>query len=114
MTESGTPTRTKQNWRMLQYTSVGIEMGVATLIGWWIGSWLDKEFDTYPWLSLVFLLIGVAAGFKGLFRAAKQSMREVAEEEAAQGQGTAPRDKPPQGPAETGADPDAPKDGDGP
>jgi len=48
-------------------------MGVATAIGWGIGYWLDLQFGTYPWLMLVFVLLGVAAGFKGVFRAAKEA-----------------------------------------
>ena len=48
-------------------------MAVATAIGWGIGYWLDLQFGSYPWLMLVFLLLGVAAGFKGVFRAAKEA-----------------------------------------
>jgi ATP synthase protein I len=53
--------------------SVGIEMGLAVVVGWGIGYWLDRKFDTAPYLMLLFLLIGSAAGFKGLFRAAKEA-----------------------------------------
>ena len=52
--------------------SVGIEMAIATGIGWGIGYWLDGKYDTGPWLMLVGLLFGVAAGFKGLIRTANQ------------------------------------------
>ena len=55
-----------------QVSSVGVEMAVATLVGWGFGYWLDSKFDTGPWLMLVGLLFGVAAGFKGLIRTAKQ------------------------------------------
>ena len=48
-------------------------MAVATFIGLGIGYWLDLQFETYPWLMLLFLLLGVAAGFKGVFRAAKEA-----------------------------------------
>lgn len=53
-------------------SSVGIEMAVATLIGWGIGYWLDGKLGTSPYLMLVCLLFGVAAGFKGLIRAANE------------------------------------------
>jgi ATP synthase protein I len=62
--------------------SVGLEMAIATVLGWWIGQWLDRRYGTEPWLMLLFLLLGVAAGFKGLFRAvreAKRTMRESKE-----------------------------------
>lgn len=52
--------------------SVGIEMALATGIGWGIGYWLDGKYGTGPWLMLVGLLFGVAAGFKGLIRTANQ------------------------------------------
>lgn len=57
-------------WRL---SSVGIEMGVAVIIGWAIGYWLDKRFGTSPWLMVLFLLCGVAAGFKGMIRAAREA-----------------------------------------
>jgi ATP synthase protein I len=52
---------------------VGIEMGVAVLIGWAVGYWLDKRFATGPWLMVLFTLCGVAAGFKGMIRAAREA-----------------------------------------
>ena len=71
--------RTATAWKSLSYASVGIEMAVATVIGWWFGYYLDKRFDTYPVLMLIFLLLGVAAGFRGLIRAAQQAKRESRE-----------------------------------
>ena len=53
--------------------SVGIEMGLAVAIGWGIGYWLDGKLGTKPWLMIVFLLFGVAAGFKGLLVAARKA-----------------------------------------
>jgi ATP synthase protein I len=46
---------------------------VATAIGLGLGYWVDLQLGTYPWLSMLGLLIGVAAGFKGVFRAAKEA-----------------------------------------
>lgn len=53
-------------------SSVGLEMGVATGIGWGLGYWLDGKYGTGPWLMLVGLLFGVAAGFNGLIRTTRQ------------------------------------------
>ena len=39
------------------------------------GYWLDTRFDTKPWLMIIFLLFGVAAGFKGMRRAAREANR---------------------------------------
>lgn len=60
--------------------SLGIEMGLAVVVGWAIGYWLDKELDTEPYLMMVFLLVGVAAGFRGLIRVANQARPNKAEE----------------------------------
>ena len=69
-TEEG---RVARGWSLLKFSSLGIEMAVATFIGWGIGYWLDMQLGTEPWLMLVFLLLGVAAGFRGVFRAAKEA-----------------------------------------
>lgn len=55
-----------------QVSAVGIEMAVATFVGWGAGYWLDAKFETGPWLMLAGLLLGVAAGFKGLIQTAKR------------------------------------------
>jgi len=65
--------RVARGWSLLKFSSLGIEMAVATFIGWGIGYWLDMQLGTEPWLMLVFLLLGVAAGFKGVFRAAREA-----------------------------------------
>jgi ATP synthase protein I len=48
-------------------STVGITLVVATVIGYLIGHYLDGRFGTTPWLTLVFLLLGIAAGFKNLY-----------------------------------------------
>ena len=68
-------TRPERAFHAFSMASVGLEMGVSVLIGLGIGYYLDREFDTEPLLLLVFLGVGVAAGFKALFRAARQAKR---------------------------------------
>ncbi len=53
-------------------SSVGMEMAVATLIGWGIGYWLDGKYNTGPYLMIIGLLFGVGAGFNGLIRTANE------------------------------------------
>jgi len=50
-----------------RYSAIGLEMGFSVAIGAAIGYYLDRYFDTSPWLTLIFLILGVAAGFRGLF-----------------------------------------------
>jgi ATP synthase protein I len=69
--------RVGRAYQAAKVSSVGIEMAVATVIGWGIGYYFDKELGTDPWLMLVGLLIGVAAGFRGLLRTAKEISNEA-------------------------------------
>ncbi|MBI5026074.1 MAG: AtpZ/AtpI family protein [Nitrospirae bacterium] len=55
---------------LLVVSTVGINLVVATFIGLAIGYYLDKLFGTSPWLTIIFLIIGIAAGFRNLFRVA--------------------------------------------
>lgn len=61
--------------------SLGMEMGLAVLVGWGVGYWLDGKLDTAPYLMLLFLGFGIAAAFKGLIRAGQQAKRAVRESE---------------------------------
>lgn len=56
----------------LRFSAVGIEMGVAVLLGYGAGWWLDRKFDTKPYLMLVMLLLGIAAGFLAIYRVARE------------------------------------------
>lgn len=44
-------------------STVGFQLAFAIFIGLGIGVWLDSRFGTFPWLAIVFLVLGVAAGF---------------------------------------------------
>jgi F0F1-type ATP synthase assembly protein I len=59
----------------LNVSIVGIQFPVAIAIGYFWGRWMDKVFKTEPWLTLVFSLFGIAAGFVNLFRITAQASR---------------------------------------
>ena len=66
----------KKKGRLKKHTniaSIGINLVAATFIGFFIGLYLDKYFSTSPWLMLIFLIFGIAAGFKNLFSQAKKA-----------------------------------------
>jgi ATP synthase protein I len=48
--------------------SVGLHLVLSTFAGLAIGYFLDRAFQTKPWLTLLFLGFGIAAGFMNLFR----------------------------------------------
>lgn len=54
------------NW--LNASIVGIQFPVAIAIGYFWGAWMDGIFGTAPWLTVIFAIFGIAAGFVNLFR----------------------------------------------
>lgn len=42
-------------------------MVAATFIGLAMGYYLDKWLGTDPWLTLIFLLLGIVSGFRNIF-----------------------------------------------
>lgn len=59
---------------------MAIELVVAVVVGGAIGWYLDKWLETGPWLFVIFFFLGVAAGFRNVYKAA-QKMGESASEE---------------------------------
>jgi hypothetical protein len=59
----------------LNLSIVGIQFPVAILIGFFWGKWLDGMLGSWPWLTLVFSLLGITAGFVNLFRMTAQASR---------------------------------------
>jgi ATP synthase protein I len=62
-----------------EVASIGITMVAATMIGLGAGYYGDRWLGTSPWLMLVGLLLGIAAGFVNLFRSAKAAERKLDE-----------------------------------
>ena len=54
--------------QLARLSTIGISLVAATAIGLLIGYGLDRLFGTAPWLTMVFALFGIAAGFLNLFR----------------------------------------------
>lgn len=50
-------------------------MGLSVVVGWFIGYTLDKWLDTGPYMMLLWLCFGIAAGFRGLWRVAKRMQK---------------------------------------
>lgn len=71
----------------LSATSVGLEMAVAVVLPLLLGIWLDKKAGTSPWLMLVCLGFGFAAGVRGLWRYVADAQRHAAEAESDRGGG---------------------------
>ena len=49
-------------------TRIGVDLVVATLIRTGIGYFADQYFNSSPWLLILGVLVGSAAGFLNIFR----------------------------------------------
>jgi ATP synthase protein I len=68
----------KSAWSALaELSSVGFAMVLATVIGLIGGYYLDHWLGTKPWLLLLGLGFGIAAGFVIFFRSVKRANREL-------------------------------------
>ena len=54
--------------QLARLSTIGVTLVAATAIGLAIGYGLDRWFGTNPWLTLLFTLFGIVAGFVNLFR----------------------------------------------
>ncbi|MBW1675457.1 MAG: AtpZ/AtpI family protein [Deltaproteobacteria bacterium] len=67
---------TKKLFRELwYYSSLSFSIALAIVIGLAIGYWLDTRYNTSPLLTLVFLGLGIIAGFRNIYLAMKKSQR---------------------------------------
>jgi len=62
-------------------SGVGIAMVAATFIGLAMGYYLDQWLDTKPWFTLIFLGIGVIAGFRNIYILTARELRRQKREE---------------------------------
>lgn len=57
------------------YSSLGFSVALSIFIGLFAGVYLDGRFDTNPWLTMIGLGLGIAAGFKNIALAVKKSRK---------------------------------------
>src|ERR1700733_2008236 len=62
-------------YRGLSSSSVGLELGLAVIIGVLGGMWLDSRLGTQPWMMLLLLVLGLVAGFRNVLRAVAREDR---------------------------------------
>jgi ATP synthase protein I len=51
-----------------QYIGGGIQFAAAIFLFLFVGQWLDRRLGTEPWLLLLGVFVGAAAGFYSLYR----------------------------------------------
>jgi len=82
----------------LDVSIVGIQFPVAIALGYFFGRWLDGMLKTTPWLTIIFVLFGITAGFINLFRITAQAGRDeeqLSAREAAEDGGNGGESDPP-------------------
>lgn len=58
--------------QLIDASSVGLQLVISTFVGFAIGYFLDRFLKTSPWLTIIFLIIGIIAGFLELLRIARK------------------------------------------
>src|SRR3982751_2778316 len=71
----------KRAYNALSASSVGLELGIAVIVGLFAGMWLDNKLGTTPWLMLVLLVLGLVAGFRNVLRAVERAEQAAAKED---------------------------------
>ena len=72
------PSGDQGTWKALgELSSIGLVLVLATVIGLVGGYYLDRWLGTSPWLLLVGLVLGIAAGFVNLFRSVTRADRDL-------------------------------------
>ena len=72
------PTGEQNAWKALgELSAVGLALVLATVIGLAGGYYLDRWLGTSPWLTLIGLLFGIAAGFVNLIRSVNRAGKSV-------------------------------------
>jgi len=68
---------TKKSLKLIGLAStLGLTIVIATFIGLALGLWLDRVFNTSPWLTVTFLVVGIIAGFRNFYRFMSKRAKE--------------------------------------
>jgi ATP synthase protein I len=54
---------------------LGASIVFAIFIGAFIGYWLDGKLSTFPYLSIIFFCLGIAAAAKNVWREVRKQLR---------------------------------------
>lgn len=61
---------------------MGLQLVSGVVVGLAMGYYLDKYFETKPWLTLIFLVFGIIAGYRNMFRELQRIQKKEAESDA--------------------------------
>ncbi len=66
----------KSAMQMAFASSIGIAMVLAIFGCLWFGSYLDKKFESGNVFSIIFLIIGISAGFRNIYVLIKKNFTD--------------------------------------
>lgn len=66
----------KESRELIGLSTLGLSLVFSTFIGLGIGLGLDKVLHTRPALTIVFLVLGIVAGFVNIFRSVKRGDKD--------------------------------------
>ncbi len=67
----------KSIWKdLLEASTAPLNLVVSTFVGLAIGYGLDSLFNTSPYLTIIFLILGIISGFRDLFRFARRQTKK--------------------------------------
>jgi ATP synthase protein I len=77
---------TYKDWKGVgSFGTIGLEIVLGIVLGFFLGRWLDGKFGTAPYLSVAGFFLGVVTAVRAIIRAWKDMQRETAREEREQG-----------------------------
>lgn len=57
-------------------TAVPLILLIGPLVGFFIGGWIDRRFQFYPWFTILFLILGFVAAGREISRLLRQILKE--------------------------------------
>jgi ATP synthase protein I len=64
---------------MGEYAGVGLQFALTIVVFMFAGMWLDRRLGTSPWLIILFVFGGAAAGFYSVYRKLMAAQRRADE-----------------------------------
>jgi len=57
-------------------TAVPLILLIGPLVGFFIGGWIDRRFQFYPWFTVLFLILGFVASGREIARLLRQILND--------------------------------------
>ena len=62
-----------------EFAGIGVQFALTILVFVFAGVWLDRRLGTSPWLLILFVFVGAAAGVFSMYRKVTAAQRRDAE-----------------------------------